>query len=251
MPEVKVRNLVLLVVIVGGGILAFVFFGATITYWFWDTWAKARGYTAASTPGEAMDKFREAIHNRDYDAASRYCTKPYAELLKKSHTNAKELATLTDKIRNWGKNNGLMTDRLKFSLQNFDPFPTNFEGGPAPKEEGAKATATYKWTAPFVLDNPNDKKLADDLKTLDPRMFQNILCLQAFNGQIKLVKEGDEWKLDIPTTPLWETEVAYFNDRAKTYETGLNGMWKDLNNQRYDTKAAFERDVIGKLAAAK
>src|ERR1700686_3374904 len=36
------------------------------------TIAGAKGYTAAKSPTEAMDKFREAIHARDYKSASYY-----------------------------------------------------------------------------------------------------------------------------------------------------------------------------------
>ena len=60
--------------------------------------AAVKGYTGAKDPAQAMDKFREAIHNRDYKSASYYCTKNYAEMLKKSHDNASELGSTIDNI---------------------------------------------------------------------------------------------------------------------------------------------------------
>src|SRR5437016_1745434 len=111
-PEVRVRSLLILVVVVGGGALIFVFFGSVVAFWAWEMWAKARGYTDAKTPNVAMEKFREAIQNRDYDAASRYTTKPYGDYLKQAHGPARELGTELDYIRTWGSDKGLMTDKL-------------------------------------------------------------------------------------------------------------------------------------------
>jgi hypothetical protein len=214
--------------------------------------AAAKGYTAAKTPTESMEKFREAIHKRDYKNAAYYTTKNYGELLKKSHDNASELAGLIDKIHNWSTDKGLMTNKMKVMLFMLDPFPTNFKSGEAPKQEGeSKAFGVYKWEQPYVLTNQVD--IPAELRQVDPRMFTNILKVDAFpvTGRINLVKEGDDWKIDVVTTPQWEAEVSYFNDRAKTYITGLNGMWKDLNNQRYDTGPALEIDLTNKLRAAK
>ena len=257
MAEMRVSSILILLVLVGiVGFLVLTFGGWMAVGWFRkETFdqgiAAAKGFTPAKTPTEAMDKFKDAIHARDYKSASYYCTKSYAEILKKSHDNASEQGNTIDKIQNWGKNQGLMTDKLRVTLYAFDPFPKNFKSGPAPKQDGdSKATGVYLWEPAYTLDNPAAPVLLDT-KQYDARMFQNILCLKMFAIPIKLVKEGEDWKLDIPVTPAWEVEVAYFNDRCKTYQTGMNGMWKDLNNERYDTKARFEQDVIGKLAAAK
>src|SRR5262249_26476013 len=171
-----------------------------------------------------MDNFREAIHNRDYKSASYYCTKNYADMLRKSHDNAADLGNTIDRIRDWGTSKGLMTDKLRVTLYALDPFPKNFKSGPAPKQEGEnKAYGNYGWEVGYTLENPIVKNL-EDMKLLDPRMFRNVLCVQAFAGKIQLVKAGEDWKIDVTTTPLWETEVSYFNDRCKTYQTGMHGM---------------------------
>src|SRR5438309_11190825 len=106
-----------------------------------------------------------------------------------------------------------MTDKLRITLFRIDPFPKNFKVGPAPKQDGDKKTLwTYVWDPPFTLDNANAAPIVEnDLKQLDLKMFNNVLFLpgaqQAFLGgitNIPLVKEGEEWKLDIPMTPAWE-----------------------------------------------
>src|SRR5207253_2199440 len=97
-------------------------------------WAGAKGYTAAKTPAEAMDKFREAIQNREYKiAGDKYCTKAYAEILSRCHKDASEVGTDHDRIREYAKNKGLMTDKLLFLMHSMDPYPKNFKVGPAPK----------------------------------------------------------------------------------------------------------------------
>jgi len=258
MPEMRVSHLIILAVLFAIVVFPLLVFGGIIGgFWFITKEnmdkgvAAAKGYTTARDPAQAMDKFREAIHTRDYKSASYYCTKNYADMLRKSHDNAADLGNTIDKIRDWGTSKGLMTDKLRVTLYALDPFPKNFKSGPAPKQEGEnKAYGNYVWEVGHTLENPIVKNL-EDMKLLDPRMFRNVLCVQAFAGKIQLVKAGEDWKIDVTTTPLWETEVSYFNDRCKTYQTGMHGMWKDLNNERYDTKGAFERDIMATLIAAK
>lgn len=212
--------------------------------------AGAQGYTAASTPGEAMDKFREAIHARKYDIAAYYTTKAYGDNLKKTHEKANKLGGLIDKIRNWADNKSLMTDKLKVTLFALDPFPTNFKAGDAPKMDGEKkAYAAYKVETPYTLRSPFN--FNEELKNLDHLMFKNVLSFTAASGKLTLVKEGDEWKRDIPVTPAWEAVVNHFNERAGAYNTALDVLWSNLNNERLDTGAALENDVITKLRTIK
>ena len=48
---------------------------ALVKKWF----RTAEGFTAAKTPNEALDKFRDAIKKRDYETAATYCGGDYAE----------------------------------------------------------------------------------------------------------------------------------------------------------------------------
>lgn len=212
--------------------------------------ASGKGYTPAKTPTEAMDKFREAIHARDYKSASYFTTKHYAELLSKSHANASELGNLVDKIRNWGEKKGLLTDKLKYTLFWIDPFPKNFKSAEAPKQDGdKKAVGAYKWENPFEIRGTGFS--FQDSKEYDGRMYTNILRVNAFQPGINLVKEDDEWKLNIITTPQWEAEVSHFNERARTYITGLEALLSDLNRERISTSNGLENEVMAALRAAK
>src|SRR6516225_3858379 len=127
MPEMRVSHLVIFAVLVAIVVFPLLVFGGIIGgFWFITKEnmdkgvAAAKGYTTARDPAQAMDKFREAIHNRDYKSASYYCTKNYADLLRKSHDNAAELGNTIDKIRDWGTNKGLMTDKLRVTLYALD-----------------------------------------------------------------------------------------------------------------------------------
>ena len=47
------------------------------------------GYKKAATPQEAADMFKKAITDRDYAIAADYCTKDYAEQLKRGNDAAR------------------------------------------------------------------------------------------------------------------------------------------------------------------
>lgn len=252
MPEVRVRSLVILVVLVGGGVLAFVFFGTAITIFFWDVWAKARGYTGAKTPSESMEKFREAIHNRDYDSASRYTSKDYAEILKKAHEPARLIGGDIDKMYRFGDNHGILSDRTKIGLARLDPFPKNFKVGKVEEDKsGTKATGTFIWEPP-VLSNPAELfKVEAELLKMDAVMYSNVLAPAAiFAAKIELVKENDEWKLQVPTNDAWHQAVRVYIDKHKTYHTGLNAFISNMTREQYADKGIFERGIYEKLSAA-
>ncbi|MBI1832991.1 MAG: hypothetical protein HYR84_16245 [Planctomycetes bacterium] len=45
--------------------------------------------------------------------------------------------------------------------------------------------------------------------------------------------------------------MNHFNERAGAYNTALEGLWSNLNNERIDTGVALENDVITKLRTIK
>ena len=72
-----------------------------------------------------------------------------------------------------------------------------------------------------------------------------------FKGQIEIIKEGDTWKLKVPTNPKWEETVTYFNSRWKTHHTGLLAFAEGMTRERYPNPGAFESEVFSRLRAAK
>ncbi len=211
----------------------------------------AAGYTAAKTPTEAMDKFRDAIQNRNYRAAKKFVTKDYGEMLERAHTAAKDIGTKLDRIREFGKNNGILNDKTAIILNRLDPFPKNFSSDKPPEQKGDKAVGNYKWEPVVTKPVPPDQ-LVSELKNFDADMYQTVLAPPLiFHGPIELVKEGEDWKLNIPTNPLWETAVAYYIDHYKTHDTGLEAMVDSMTRNRYENPASFEAAIFEKLRAAK
>ena len=146
--------------------------------------------------------------------------------------------------------NGLVTDKLTFAMYQMDPFPKNFGSDKPPEIKGDKAYGRYKWE-PLPLKN---MKIAFDpeWQQMDPAMFLHVLAPEAiFGGTLELVKEGDEWKLNIPTNLLWETNVGYFNDNYKRYYDGLNAFKGDMLNHRTRSAQEFETEVLKALKNAK
>jgi hypothetical protein len=212
--------------------------------------ATVTGFTPAKTPQEAMDKFREAIEARKYKTAATYCTKNYADMLERSAVGAAELGSAIDAIQEFSKDKQLFTDKTTLLFFRLDPFPRVLKSGPAPVQKGDKFFGTYVWEEPKIT-TPLPKLFAE-LDNMDKRMFQFVLASELiFKNPIEIVKEGDVWKLNIPTNPVWEGEAGYFNDHWKTYHTGLDSFRGSMMNARFDTPASFETEVVEKLRGAK
>lgn len=210
------------------------------------------GYTPAKNPTEAMDKFREAIHARKYRSAGNYTTKEYKEMLERADTAASAIGTKLDKIREFGKNQGILTDKCAIVLNRLDAFPKNFDSDKPPEMKGDKAYGNYKWL-PVATKAVPPNQIFEEIKQFDADMYQTVLAPPDIfmKKPIELVKEGEEWKLNIPTNPQWETAVAYYIDHYKTLDTGLDGFIIDQTREKWDNPAAFEGGVFAKLRAAK
>ena len=196
-----------------------------------------------------MDKFRDAILARKYKSAAIYCTKPYADQLERVADCAAELGEEIDHIEKYADNKGIKSEKLTYFLHQLDPFPKNFKAGPMPVEDPkdkTKAYGTYVFGIFKIMTPPTE------MKEMDVNMFITVLRPpEIFGNKIQLVKEAEEWKLNIPTNALFETRVSGFKDKCKTYHTALHSLADDLTRERYATKAALEGDVLAKLRAAK
>ena len=269
MPEMRVSHLLILVVILAVIATPFlVCFGflviPSVDLFGWKTpelnkktmeegidkgLATAAGYTPAKSPQEAMDQFRKAIQERKYKFAAIYVTKPYGEQLERAHDSAKELGEKIDRIRNFGDNKKILSDKVKLALYRIDPFPTNFKSGAAPKQEGDKATGKYVWELQ-KLENPG-ANIFEDVQSMDAQMFKNVLRGTFFLGQLNLVKVGDDWKIDVPMNPVWEADISHFVEHSKTHVTGLDGFVNDMTREQFDSKAKFESELFAKFRNAK
>jgi hypothetical protein len=210
----------------------------------------AKGFTPAQTPTEAMDKFREAIQARNYRAAKKYVTAKYGDLLERAHPAARELGGDIDKISLFAKNNSLESEKLKYFLYALDPFPKNFSAGKPPIKKGDKTFGHFEWTLPGSKLTVKDK--LTEVEQFEKQMYQNVLGPEVvFWNPIELLKEGDEWKLHIPTNDVWEKAVTFFIEHEKAHHNGLDSFATEMSRLRTDNASAFEAEVFTKLRNAK
>jgi hypothetical protein len=204
------------------------------------------GFQSASTPTEAMEQFRDAIQKRKYRWAATYCTKDYGDILVKTDAEAARLGRTIDKIREFMEAGKLQTDQCVVLLNSLDPFPGNFKVQGVVKEINDKeASGSFAWE-PLQLSNQNPT--VDS--RVDPKMCQRALMPRAFfNTPIKIVKDSEGWKLDIPVAPMVDS-VRYFQDHAKTYHSELQTFQTYMTNGRYDNPKAFEGELLDALRKA-
>lgn len=261
MAEMKVTHvLIVLVLVAGVAVVVLAFSGYIAIGWFNQQNLKkmvdqganmAAGYTPAKTPMEAMDKFREAIQARKYKTAASYCTKAYGEQLERAHDGASQLGEEIDRIERYADNKGIKSEKTAFFLRRLDPFPKNFETGPAPKEDEKDKNKAY---GTYIVKGTEIQAIPSELKEMDNKMFLCVLrptVLPDGKINVELVKEGEEWKLNIPSTDAFEKNVGYFKDQWRTYHTGLHAIAEDLPRETYTTKTGLEGEVVGKLRSAK
>lgn len=111
----RVRNLVIFALLVGGGVAAWVYFGDDI-----------RGFPNAKSASQAADLFAKAVKERDYKTAAKYCTKAYAEQLIKGHDKGKAVGEAIDDLKSRMEQSGVSTDETKLVLFLIDPLPKAF-----------------------------------------------------------------------------------------------------------------------------
>ena len=65
--------------------------------------------------------------------------------------------------------------------------------------------------------------------------------------------KGDDgvWKLKFPLLDIQTRGIGYFIDNYKAYQTGLSSFRNQLTNERFASKADFEREFIDVIVKAK
>jgi hypothetical protein len=234
----------LLAGVVGGG---YWYFGSLDGFLQWKG-----GFRPATTPEQAMEKFRDAIQQRKYSWAATYCTKDFAEVLVKADGPAARLGEVIDKIRAYMENIDRKTDQTVLLLQNLDPFPANFKVQGAVKQvNDREAVGVFAWE-PVPLSGTSASLNQTTMSGLDAKMFYRTLTPPQFFAAsgIKIVKEGEHWKLKLDTTPASAESVRYFLDKEPAHESELRTFRTYMLNGRYDSGKAFESEVVDALKKA-
>ena len=118
-----------------------------------------------------------------------------------------------------------------------------------PKNSAALVLRGGVYSAPRAFD----PAIADYDAALriDAKMFQrNLTPVSLFSTGVRIVKQGDQWKLDIPVTPALLESARYFLDRWPAYREELGTFRAYMTNGRYDSPRAFESELIDALQKA-
>lgn len=191
-------------------------------------WVDAsRGYPKAKTPQEAVDLFKKALRARKYDKAAKYCTKDYAEQLKKAAEGGKEVGEAIDDVKYRLEKDGVSSKEIETVLAWHDPFPATLDY--TLKNITDKDAALYV-TATFA-EYPKDYEV-------DAALLKGLYAEQ--QNPIAVLKEGEEWKIDFKVTPDSRKRLDYFVQRAKAYSTAFRKMSEELRTER-TTKAEVDK----------
>jgi hypothetical protein len=258
----KALVLVGLVIIVLGAGFLWMEKGALKALWGKIFREQVKGYTPAKTPNEALDKFREACKDRDYNVAASYCTGPYLEQISKAADPASELGKQVDALRDLMDDRGVPSKMTKDCLKVLDPFPSNFDVAEL-KEEGDTATATIKeqevpaggWDSVIhELGARSWCKNEDIFRALSRNILPGTPPALTRPTVIKLKAEGEgdqrHWKIEFPVTPQLRKSVGRLCDRHRNYVQGIEKVRMMLRSKEIITQEDLEAKMANTIVGA-
>jgi hypothetical protein len=193
---------------------------------------EASGYPDAKTPKELSDLFCKAIKNRDYSSAARYCNGGYAEILSKAAVSAKKLGVALDDVADQLREKGVNTDEMRAILFYYDPFWKDVTGV-ITNESANSALVTITPNLPRLTGQP----LSAYTEWKIDKSFMGALLGGPFELPIRIraVKDGEIWKLELPTPPNVQVMVTKLNDKSRLYVRKLEMLQSQIRTDP-DTK---------------
>ena len=207
----------------------------------------AKGYTPAKTPEEALDKFRDAIKNRDFEAAASYCGGDYVEQINKAASGAKTLGDAIDNLQHNMDQEGVKSDKVKLVLRLIEPFPRQLKVMDIKKrgDDFAYAVLIEESGTPLKVDGR-----FEDWR-IDPRLLRPLTRGMPNLVEVRRVGEGDkaQWKIHFPVTPELRDCVTYLAENASNYARSLDKV-KYAIKRDAATKSDLERELRVELEEA-
>ena len=210
----------------------------------------AMGYTPAKTPDEALDSFRRAIKERNYEAAKQYLGGEYFGQFDKGAKNGQNLGVAIDNLFSTMDTTGTKSNKVKLVLRLLDPFPATLKVLKVEQagDKGAYALLTEESGSALEIQGT-----FQDWK-VDPRMFRSLFRSVPPDGRVELRKEGDggngQWKIYLPVTPQLRLCVDYLADNGSNYVNAINRVKEDLKNDA-TTKESLENALKQVLEESK
>ena len=191
----------------------------------------ARGYPRAKTPQECVDLFKKAVAARKYDKAAKYCTREYAEQLTRSAAAAGELGAAIDDLNYRLGQDGVTTSELDLVLFYHDPLPPKLG-------VTVKTTGEAEATAALGVTEPRLQTYYPSTWEIDVRFAKALYAYVP--GTVRVVKEGDQWKLDVPVAPEQRVQVDTLIANHKDYVNAFKKVAEEVRTDR-TTKLEVEK----------
>lgn len=228
------------------GVLAFFpsFRPTFVKKWFW----ASKGLKPAKSPEEALEKFKQALEMREYEAAGTlYCAGEYKEFIDRSHKDAKLLADEIEALKSVIKDRNMQSDKVDAALFWLTPFPATFKVKEVKKQGDDKAVAVLDWS--------DSAKVASVPLTdwkIDPNMIHSLMPTSTLGlVVVNLKQEGGSWKVVIPPEIQGpggrhlRDSVEALRKKAGNYKAGLQRVKVDLK-----TDAVTKENLEGALKGA-
>ena len=204
----------------------------------------ARGYPKAKTPQECVDLFKKAVAARRYDKAAKYCTKEYAEQLTRGADAAQEVGESIDDLNFRLAQDGVSTSELDLVLFYHDPLPPRLT-------MTLKSTGDTEATAGLGVTEPRLQTYYPSSWEIDLRFARALYAYVP--GTVRLVKQDEYWKIDVPVTPDLRVQVDTLIARHKDYVNAFKKVAEEVRTDR-TTKLEVEtrfKELLGEAIRAK
>lgn len=194
----------------------------------------------ALTARDAVDGFKNAVKNREYNlAADVYLQGEYHKRMKQGATAANRLGVAIDGLLEEMNSKGLDSDKVKVLLTFLEPFPRELLAGDIKKGSDTEST--------FVL-NEDKAVFIKGEATWQPTTFDTTIFRAlsgppptTIAGKVKLVGNKDKaWRLDVGPLPReLPAKIDRLNTRYKVYVLVLEKVKAEVRNTSMTT-ADFE-----------
>ncbi len=224
----------LLLVVIGGAVLLTGVFAAVpssrppiVRKWF----RSASGFTPATTPQEAVDRFKDCIKKRDYETAGElYCAGKYREQILRVAKKAKELGETIDSLASNMDSQGVNNPNTKYMLKLLEPFPKTFTV--------VKITETGNTAIAHLGRDEDDLKvdrpLPNDFVNKHGRLINSLVPFD-YSGTpinvIPLIKdESGFWKVNFPVNERLMVSVEYLKENGTNYRNAIREVRDEVKN---------------------
>jgi hypothetical protein len=223
---------------------------------FVKTWFhKAEGFGPSTSASDALDKFKQAIEKRNYEAASLYLSGDYKEWFDKGRNDAEALHKAIDDLRAAMQTYGVKSDKAKFVLYMLEPFPADFKAGTP--GAGDSVTVVLSWADALVS---HQGQSTDALpKSMDHKiwhsMLPNVVLGVSPTLSVTVTKEKDGWwRIQFPLSTSADRRIQdtvdYLRKNGSNFKNAINGIKTDVKNDA-PTKENFESSLNTKLEQSK